>query len=262
MANAKLYVLDLGMHYMYKGFHLGFKDLFETEEGGHVIQYIDHPEGKILWDVGWELSKCPIVGKFPQKPEGYVQGPEQTLEAQLKKIGVGLDDIDYVVMSHLMDDHAANLPLFHNKKAKIIVQREELKYAYYPEPFHTWMYSRKNFDEPNLNWKLIEGPYKIVEGFEVIPAPGHTPGYQYGILRLKNTGTVGLVGCEIAENFYGRGLYATQDMIPPGVCYNAAEALKSMRRFLTIIESERGQIFYRHDYPQFKKLRKPPEYYD
>ena len=154
--------------------------------------YIDHPEAKILFDAGWKLEEFGDWKGFPQRrgSEGYgvKQETDENPVAQLGKLGVKIDDIDYVIMSHLMCDHAGWLPVFAGKKAQVVVQQQEYDYAqrvgipHIPgepapvEQFHSWMYLRKQYEVPGLKFKLIEGDYELVKDVSILSTPGHTPG--------------------------------------------------------------------------------------
>jgi len=127
--------------------------------------YIDHPKAKIIFELGWKYEDFMNATGFPQTtgPEGFRvrQLPNENPLAQMEAIGVKPEDIDYVVISHLMSEHAGWLPEFAGKKAQIIVQEKELEYASRlgvpPKPdtepaveqFHTWMYHRKHFECPD-----------------------------------------------------------------------------------------------------------------
>ena len=187
----KLYVLSSGYMSGERGFLLHFgtskdegKEYTPEAIRSQVSQYyIDHPEAKILFDAGWKLAEFSgehAHGGFPQRrdPDGLFlkQEPDENPIAQLDKIGVKIDDIDYVVISHLMGEHAGWLPIFAGKKAQVVIQRKELEYAQSIggdtprkaredalEQFHSWMYFRGDFDVPGLNYKLIEGNMELVE---------------------------------------------------------------------------------------------------
>ena len=44
-------------------------------------------------------------------------------------MGVGLDEIDYVVLSHLHFDHAGNAKMFKNTNAKLVCHEPEKEFA-------------------------------------------------------------------------------------------------------------------------------------
>ena len=96
-----------------------------------------------------------------------------------------------------MLEHAGYLPVFGGKRAKILVQRGELEYAYANanrknalEPFHSWMNSRRHFDLADLNYMPLDGDYTLADGVEIFFTPGHTPGYQMVKVNLMRDGVI------------------------------------------------------------------------
>jgi len=71
---------------------------------------VETDEGKLLWD-----TSCPSDWEARWKPTGLQEffpydqvEDDEYLDAQLNKMNVGLDEIDYVVLSHLHFDHAGS----------------------------------------------------------------------------------------------------------------------------------------------------------
>ncbi len=235
--------------------------------------FIDHPDAKIIVDLGYTPEDyMPRVGfALRASEEGirFKQAEDENPKAQLQKIGVTLQDIDYVVISHLMMEHAGYLPLFAGKKAKIVIQRSELEYAYLnsnplfaPEPFHSWMYSKKQFDLPGLNFMLLEGDYTLVDGIEILFTPGHTPGYQMVRVDLRKEGTIILSPCELESMYFGIGINAQAPGIPHAFSYSLGDELRNFRKIVALARKTKGRIFFGHDQDQFDKLKKIPEYYE
>lgn len=279
--STKLYVLDCGTIWVERGFlwHFGTSDNSGKDYQPEPFKirncqfYIDHPDAKVVVDLGFSGEMWAKFPGFPERtgPEGvwFKQEPDQNPRSQLEKIGVGIDDIDYVIMSHLMAEHAGWLPLFENKKARIIAQRKELEYAlinsrwnFAPEPFHSFMYVRDLFDLAGLNYQLIEGDYTLYKGLDILFMPGHTPGYQMVKVDLENTGPVILSVCDHKGMYEGIGINAESPGIPHAFSYSHGGELRSFRRALDIARVEKGQIFYGHDYGWWEQAKKPPEYYD
>jgi N-acyl homoserine lactone hydrolase len=282
----KLFVWSCGCLWVERGFLLHYGTTKDTgkEYASEVLQisntqfYIEHPKAKIVFDLGWTLEDFNKFPGFPQRrgPEGLFvkQEPDENPIAQLKKLGVKIDDIDYVVISHLMLEHAGWLPLFAGKKAKIIVQYKEYEYAqrigtYNPpealesalEQFHSWMYYRKHFDIPGLNFELIEGDVELVKDVNILHVPGHTPGYQVLALKLPKTGTVVLSNCENRRNYYDIPINGTAPGIPHGITWFAAGELQQIKKIRDLVKKEEGQIFFGHDWEQFLTLKHAPQYY-
>ncbi len=97
-----------------------------------------------------------------------------TVINSLAKLGVATEDVDFVVLSHLHFDHAANWDLFAN--AEIIVHEREIAYA-----------DSRGADEAVLRYhtpvlrahrrlRLISAETALEDGVQVIHVPGHTPG--------------------------------------------------------------------------------------
>jgi len=284
----KLYVLGCGRIWVERGFllHYGTKNDTGKEYEAKDLPiancqyFIDTGKKKILFDLGWSMEDFKILQGFPQRrgPEGLFvkQEPGDSPIAQLKKLGYTPDDIDYLVISHLMLEHAAFLPEFAGTKAEVIVQEQEYEYAqrigtYNPpdalpfalEQFHSWMYYRKHFDIPGLNFKFINGDEELVKGVNVIHNYGHTPGYQIMSVRLPKTGFVALAPCESLINYYETPINGSGPGIPHGVTYFAAAELASFKKTRELVAKEEGLLLGGHDWEQFAtKLKKSPEYYE
>lgn len=281
MENCKLYVLTCGSTWVEHGFitHFGsYLDRGKPYESSsfqlaNTQYFIAHPQAKILVDLGFTPEDfLPKVG-FPLRANKdgirFKQERDENPKAQLQKIGVRLDDIDYVIISHLMVEHAGYLPLFDGKKAKIVVQRKELEYAYAnanpksaPEPFHSWMYYKKQFDLPGLNFMILDGDYTLLDGVDILFTPGHTPGYQMVRVDLKKEGTIILSPCELESMYFGIGINAQAPGIPHAFTYSAGEELRSFRRIAALARQNHGRIFFGHDQAHFDTLKKVPEYYE
>ncbi len=283
----KLYVLNGGQLFVEKGFfwHFGTaedndKDYEpETRILRSLQFYIEHPEAKIVFELGYDNDDFSKFKGFPhrQGPGGMWshQEPDENPVAQLKQIGVSVEDVDYVVLSHLMSEHVGWLPAFAGKKAEIIVQEKEFEYANRIgtprrpdeepalEQFHSWMYVRKLFEPPGLKWKLISGDYDLVgRDVQILSLPGHTPGFQAMLVRLPNTGMVVLSACEIQDMYYGVPVRGHGPGIPHAFTWSAAGELASLKRVRDLVAKQGGQIFCGHDGEQFKTLKHIPEYYD
>jgi glyoxylase-like metal-dependent hydrolase (beta-lactamase superfamily II) len=281
MENPKLYVLSCGSMWVERGFITHFGSYLDRGKpyaaGSFRISssqyFIDHPEAKILLDLGFTPEDYESRVGFPLRANEdgirFKQEKDENPKAQLEKIGVNLDDIDFVIITHLMLEHAGYLPLFDGKKAKIVVQRKELEYAYAngnpkyaPEPFHSWMYYKKHFDLPGLNYMLLEGDYTLVDGVEILFTPGHTPGYQMVRVDLKKEGTIILSTCELESMYFGIGINAQAPGIPHAFTYSLGDELRNFRKIAALAHKENGRIFFGHDQAQFDTLKKIPEFYE
>ncbi len=127
--------------------------------------------------------------KFPAKErEIYGIDHDQSIESNLRALGVAADSIDVVIMSHLHFDHAggatkrsasgALVPVF--PRARHIIQRGELDDANHPHERNRASYLAENFAplvEAGLV-QLVEGEAEVAPGVRVVPTPGHTRHHQ------------------------------------------------------------------------------------
>jgi N-acyl homoserine lactone hydrolase len=178
------------------------------------IWHIEGPKENIIVDTGGKAETLSMLG-FPSKD---VQSPEKALV----KLGLKCEDIDIVILTHLMFDHFEYAGKF--KNARFVVQKDELDYARNPHPLmqYTYLPIQKLLDE--VNFDILEGDKEIVKGVKVMLTPGHTPGGQSVAIETEK-GTAVITGfCCINENFV-EGVWP---VTPPGIHTNATQAYDSM----------------------------------
>jgi glyoxylase-like metal-dependent hydrolase (beta-lactamase superfamily II) len=117
---------------------------------------------------------------FPILPE--VDG--EPLEVALAAHGIALTDITRIYLSHLHNDHAGGLRLF-DRSVPVWVQRRELEYglADHPFPERHGMF-RIDYDDPEIDWRLMDGDTELAPGITAVLTPGHTPGHQSFVVDL------------------------------------------------------------------------------
>jgi N-acyl homoserine lactone hydrolase len=152
--------------------------------------------GWVLLDTGFNTALVrdpalyrrffPSVEYIPVLP-----GPGEPIEESLHDIGVDIDDIHAVAVSHLHHDHAGGLKLFAGK-VPVHAQRREVDYGLsnHPEP-ERHAIARIDFDDPNIDWQLADGEAEIAPGITAVPTYGHTPGHQSFVVELDESVTGG-----------------------------------------------------------------------
>jgi glyoxylase-like metal-dependent hydrolase (beta-lactamase superfamily II) len=174
---------------------------------------------------------------------------EQTLERSLAGLGLGVEDVTDVVLTHLHFDHAGGstrsaegrlvprLP-----RARYHVQRRNWENALAPNPRERASYLVENF-VPLMDAGVLtlwEGPRTPWPGFELFTADGHTRGQQ--LVRLSGGGGV---------------LYFVADLIPTashvripyvmGYDVAAIETMAEKRALLERASEERAWVCLEHD---------------
>ena len=97
-----------------------------------------------------------------------------TIPKLLEEHGIGVAAIDWVVVSHLHFDHAANWDLFPN--ADLVVHEKEIAHAQAANDPAVLRHQAPAL-LANNRLRLIRGESSILEnGVQVVHVPGHTPG--------------------------------------------------------------------------------------
>jgi N-acyl homoserine lactone hydrolase len=110
----------------------------------------------------------------------------EPLEHALAAHAVALGDVSRIYLSHLHNDHAGGLRLF-DRGVPVWVQRRELEYglADHPFPERHGMF-RIDYDDPEIDWRLLDGDAELAPGISVVLTPGHTPGHQSFVIDMPD----------------------------------------------------------------------------
>jgi N-acyl homoserine lactone hydrolase len=216
-----------------------------------------HPRGHVLFDTG------PHPGVFQDafaRWGGLAKafeplGDERSgILAQLESIDLKPDDFRYVVNSHLHFDHAGGNQFF--PKSSFLVSKREMEWAQKADNEGKG-YFKADWDHP-LAYREIEAPFDLYGdgSLVIIPLPGHTPGHQGLLVRLKKDGAMILSGDSVTceEN------YLTSKI--PRNHLDEVEARKTIQDLHDLIKKEKALLIHGHDPAQWKKIRKAPFYYE
>jgi N-acyl homoserine lactone hydrolase len=159
----------------------------------------------------------------------------EPLRHALAAHGLELADVSRIYLSHLHNDHAGGLRLF-DRSVPVWVQRSELAYGLgdHPFPERHGMF-RIDYDDPDIDWRLLDGDAELAPGITAVLTPGHTPGHQSFVIELP--GGDGYVFAfdagDLTENF-------EQELAVGGFVHCAAEDTIAPIRRLKAIAAERG----------------------
>lgn len=265
----QMYVLDLGTMRMdrsllIRNWRLG--SLSDPNPPAEMVEfpvsayYFDHPDGRVLFDAGCNPAAMGPNGRWPanfQEHFPYLGGEECQLPNRLAQLGIGPDDIHYVVLSHMHNDHAGCVELFRN--STLIVHEDELAGAlrHYALGDRTSPYIWDDTDHwvrLGLNWQTIDREEASVALNDRVTIHNWGSGHAYGMLglevALREQPGVILTSDAIycAENYYPPAR-------PQGVVYDSLgynRTLEAVRR----LERRTGyQVWFGHDPAQFPTLR-------
>lgn len=246
------------------GFEILPKTVSTRDRGGRFIlsepvcaYLLDTDRGWVLLDAGLSAAN----GRDPARVEEKFRRPgmtppvirdEHLLETQLGQLGVRVEDIGHVILSHLHYDHGGCLRRFAH--ARISIQRREYEHAFGESPGIA--YFRDEYDDPRLQWDLREGDWEAQPGLRLIDTRGHTEGHQSAVLTLPRSGTIVLPfdAGDLAENFEA-------EILPGEACDDAA-ALRALRRIKALVAETRATCLLFHDPVAIQTMRLCPECYD
>lgn len=247
--DVKLMQLSVGKIELDKGFMTAMVDVGTKIKIPVPAYVIQHPRGLVLFDTGMNQATADgncanywgqgLCGAF-----NSIQGRDEVIDRQLKAAGFDVSDVKYVVYSHFHLDHAGNIKMF--PKAKHVVQKAELRAAWWPEKFQRAAYVMKDFDTTrDYDFIQVEGDFDLFGDGTIVllDTKGHTQGHQSLQVKLKNTGTVLLAADAIytAENEAG---------VIPGITWNTAASMQAIDRLKQIRDARQGQLWYSHDAEQ------------
>ena len=215
---------------------------------------VEHPEGTILWDTG----SHPDAGSGHWPSELYAEfehydAADRDLETALGEIGYRIEDVDYVIQSHLHPDHAGGLHRFAGTDTPVFVHREELKHAYYSAKTDAGedAYLPADFDR-DLEWRIVHGDREThFEGIELLHLPGHTPGLMGMRIDLENAGTVVFAG----DEFYLRENFEERRPLGGGLLWSKREWFESLRLIEELQRRHDASVFCGHAPEALEALR-------
>lgn len=160
------------------------------------VWVVEHPEGLMVIDTGipadankriWFPPYMPLI----QRAAKFDMTPEQEIGPQLKKIGFLPNDVRWVLLTHLHQDHDGGLSYF--PQAEFIVSRREWAAAtgiggringYLNQRWPDWFQpSLIDFDAAPLGPFPAHHTLTKAGDVHLVPTPGHSPGHLSVIVR-------------------------------------------------------------------------------
>jgi 4-pyridoxolactonase len=250
MAAKKVYILDGGSLVIDRSEVLWHIDVGTPVRFPVYSVLIEHPDGLIMYDTGYDLDHVNRVLPF-ELPE---QTPGQTIPAQLKSAGFDPEQVAYVINSHFHFDHVGGNK--HLTNATNLVSREELRHAKVPEPFERLGYSDLTFDYPGTKYEQVSGDLEIADGVWLYETPGHTAGHYSLLVEIDD---------QPSMIFAGDAAYTYENLerqIVGGFHLDPTAAVESLRRLSWLARSRAAQIYPSHEMEPFLTWKKAPAYYE
>ena len=197
---------------------------------------IRHGDDVMVWDTGYAPGSNPSA-------------PKVSLVDQLAQLKIKPEQVKFVGISHFHGDHTGQLASLPG--ATLLIGEREWSALTAPKPmqganvagFTPWISGGAKV-EPQAADKDVFGDGTVV----VLRTPGHTPGHQSLLVRLREKGPVILIGdlAHFHENYQTNGV--------PGFNYDRAETLASLERIKGIEKNLKATVIIQHDPRDIDKL--------
>jgi glyoxylase-like metal-dependent hydrolase (beta-lactamase superfamily II) len=194
----------------------------------------------MVWDTGFTPGTNPSA-------------PKTGIADYMAQVKVKPEQVKFVGISHFHADHTGQLDTVPN--ATLLIGQKEWDAITAPKPmqganvagFKHWI-SGGGKVEPQPVDKDVFGDGTVV----ILRTPGHTPGHQSLLVRLKEKGPVILIGDAVHfhENYESDGV--------PGFNYDRAETIASIERIKQIEKNLKATVIIQHDPRDIDKLPKFP----
>ena len=217
-----------------------FSDTFAYTEAKMPFTFscyvVKHGGDYMVWDTGY-------------MPGANPRAPKVSLIDQLAQLNIRPDQVKYVGISHFHGDHTGQLHTL--RHATLLIGQREWQALTAPQPmrganvaaFKHWISEGGNV-EPQPSDKDVFGDGTVM----ILRTPGHTPGHQSLLVRLKEKGPVILIGD--AAHFHEN--YDNNEV--PGLNYDRAETLASLDRIKKIAANLKATVIIQHDPRDIDKL--------
>jgi len=197
---------------------------------------IRHGDDVMVWETGYQPGSNPSA-------------PKVSLVEQLAQLRIGPEQVKFVGISHFHPDHTGQLAALTG--ATLLIGEREWAALTAAKPmaganvaaFTPWI-SGGSKVEPQPADKDVFGDGTVV----ILRTPGHTPGHQSLLVRLKEKGAVILTGdlAHFHENYDSNGV--------PSFNYDRAETLASLDRVKQIAKNLKATVVIQHDPRDIDKL--------
>jgi len=205
--------------------------IYNQQKRRVYVHLIQTSEGLLLFDSGFNPAYY-YGGKLPQILNKVIKlhiDPEHALDRFIHNKGYNLQDIIYIICSHLHFDHCGGLKLFANTNARFLVQQDEFEYI--DNIKNSFEYDKNDIISDFMNnFEIICGNRDLFGNGKILllRTPGHTIGHQSLIINEKQTRIIlaGDVAYTAEQFFSGNGTGFSYNRI------NEKESIKLLKSYI------------------------------
>lgn len=225
----------------------------QTKEFADAFYVVSHPNGNLMWDAGLPEGLIAMNEPFTSGDGNFTVSRKDSVVNQLKSIGMDIDDINYIALSHTHFDHSGHANTF--KNSTWLVQEAEHSFITSEESQKTNADNYNAIKELTKTQKL-NGDFDVFSDGSVIikSMPGHTPGHQVLYLDLAEHGPTLLTG-DLYHLYENRAYKRV-----PIFNFDVNQTLESMDAFEAFAKEKNAKVYLQHQKEDFNKMPKAPEY--
>ena len=188
-------------------------------------------------------DECILVDTGPPLDEAMRRGLRDTVrvDVAMRALGVAVEQVTDVVLTHLHWDHAASSDLF--EQATFHVQSSEIRFfrnEAHEHPATSRFFSHREMLNALLDSgrvQAVEGDSILRDGVRLVHVGGHTPGSQIVVVD-RSDGCAVIAGDAIPLN------RNYSDFVPNGILVNVVDAVAALK---TVRALRPVEIYTGHD---------------
>lgn len=249
----------------FNGYHFATADTKTRGEGwmDFPMPYfvIQHPTaGYIMYDVG-----CRSDADFGRPAEYLALNPsvhsrDEFADEGLKKMGLSVDDISAIIISHCHYDHIGGLEFFKGTRAakNVYVGKADFAHALLVTHQSSKGYTdsscrRCELDVDTVDYHFVEDDVELFPGVHLFILPGHTPGVLALMLELESGNYIFPNDAFAAERNYREPVVR-----PGGWMYDTLGCIASHKKLQKLEKQYNATLIFQHDpwlfptYPHFQ----------
>jgi len=227
---------------------------------------IENDEGLVLFDTGAHPDAMTTRWDSENRRKTPVEfGKDDFIVSNLRELGYKPDDVKYVVLSHLHEDHAGCLEYF--TKSKVIVSDVELAQTMRLYAVNKGMaaYIRNDIKQwlnVGLDWNTISEDETEIDLMDGVKIFNFGSGHTFGMLVMLVS--LGRDGCFIlASDTLNTAANYGYPIKYPGCAYDTIGFVKTAEKIHKLAEKYHATVIFGHDGEQYKQVKKgPTEWYE
>jgi glyoxylase-like metal-dependent hydrolase (beta-lactamase superfamily II) len=222
---------------------------------------IKHPElGYIMYDVGLgpgeEADRRPLEHRMINPT---IVSREDYVDERLKQLGLTVNDITVIILSHCHWDHMGGLEFFRETKAiqNIYVSKKDFAHGLVmshrtAKGYSGMDYYKKNMDVEGAEFCLLDDEdIELFPGIQLLMLPGHTP-CVIGLLLKLESGVYILPSDSVTAEICLR-----DPLVMPGSLYDSVAYLGSVKKLRKLEKQYDAKFLFQHDpfnYPKYQMM--------